>query len=510
MASKYIDISAVTQVIGSVLKNPQLLDQDEKYWFIEDDFSEEFHKIVFGTIHNLHQMGVKQISINAIVDYLSSRPHNFAVFETHKGEEYLLNAAETAQLASFDYHYNRVKKMTLLRAYDKIGFDLSPYYDIDNILDIKKKEEQENWLDNTSLEGIANTIDSKISEIRDIYVNDDYSETMHASKDILTLVDKFKQTPEIGIPLYGPLINTVTRGARLKKLYLRSAPSGYGKTRANVADACNFACNKIYDETFGWISNGKKNPTLFIATEQDLEEIQTLMLAFISNVNEAHILDGEYEEGEEERVRKAAEIIADSPLYVKECPDFSIKDIENTIKKEIREHDVSYIVFDYLQTSMKILEEITRRSGGVRLREDNILFMFSSRLKDMCNLYGVFIITGTQLSAEWRESKTPDQNLLRGAKAIADKIDYGSHILPVSEEDLKALSGIIPSFPQAPNNKISIYKNRRGAYKGIYLWSNADLGTCRIKPMFATDWSYNLISIDDVRVQIEEEEKSAF
>ena len=92
---------------------------------------------------------------------------------------------------------------------------------------------------------------------------------------------------------------------------------------------------------------------------------------------------------------------------------------------------------------------------------------------------------------------------------VVKKIDYGSHILPVSEEDLKALSGIIPSFPQAPNNKISIYKNRRGAYKGIYLWANADLGTCRIKPMFATDWSYNLISIDDVRVQIEEEE-SAF
>lgn len=95
------------------------------------------------------------------------------------------------------------------------------------------------------------------------------------------------------------------------------------------------------------------------------------------------------------------------------------------------------------------------------------------------------------------------------AKSIADKIDMGCHILPVSEEDLKALSGIIPSFPQAPNNKISVYKNRRGAYTGIYLWCNSDLGTCRIKPMFATDWSYNLISIDDVRVQVEEE-KSAF
>ena len=160
-------------------------------------------------------MGVKQITNNAIIDYLSSRPHNFGIFESNKGEEYLLNAAETAQLTSFDYHYNRMKKMTLLRAYDKIGFDLTPYYDIDNILDIKKKESQENWLDTTSLEGIANAIDSKISEIRDVYVNDDYSETKHASQGILELVDKFKQTPEIGIPMYGPLINTVTRGARL-------------------------------------------------------------------------------------------------------------------------------------------------------------------------------------------------------------------------------------------------------------------------------------------------------
>jgi replicative DNA helicase len=262
----------------------------------------------------------------------------------------------------------------------------------------------------------------------------------------------------------------------------------------------------IYDENFGWIKSGVSNPTLFIATEQDIEEIQTLALAFLSNVNEAHILDGKYEEGEEERINKAAEILANSPLYVKECPDFSIRDIENIIKKEIREHDVKYIVFDYLQTSMKILEEITKRSGGVRLREDNILFMFSSKLKDICNLYGVFILTGTQLSAEWRESKTPDQNLLRGAKAIADKVDYGSHILPISDEDLQAINDILGHFPQVPNNKISVYKNRRGAYKGIYLWCYADLGTCRVKPMFATDWNYNLISIDDIRIELEEEQ----
>ena len=509
MKSKYIDIIATTQIIGSIAKNPLILDQEEKYWFIEDDFPDEFHRVLFGTIFQIHQLGTKKISLDTITDYLSSRPHNNAVFVENKGEEFLLKAAETAQLASFDYYYNRMKKMTLLRAYDSIGFDLTPYYDIDNIMDIKKKEKQENWLDNTSLEGIANTIDVQISKIRDIYVNDDYTETKQAGKGIFDLVESLKIAPEVGIPLYGPLINTVTRGARLKKFYLRSAPSGYGKTRANVADACYFACDKIYDEHFGWIKNGNKNPTLFIATEQDLSEIQTLALAFISNVDEAHILNGQYEEGEEERIQEAGKIIAESPLFIKEIPDFSIKDIENTIKKEIREHNISYVVFDYIHTSMKILEEITRRSGGVKLREDNILFMLSARLKDLCNLYGVFLLTSTQLSADWRDSKTPDQNLLRGAKSIADKIDYGSHILPVSEEDLTSLSDVLAQFPQVPNNKISVYKNRRGRYTGIYLWAYSDLGTCRIKPMFATDWSYNLINIDNIRVE-EIVEESAF
>ena len=47
--------------------------------------------------------------------------------------------------------------MTLLRAYDNFGLDMSFLYDPDNILDIKKKEVQEAWLDNASLQEIADT-----------------------------------------------------------------------------------------------------------------------------------------------------------------------------------------------------------------------------------------------------------------------------------------------------------------------------------------------------------------
>ena len=66
-------------------------------------------------------------------------------------------------------------------------------------------------------------------------------------------------------------------------------------------------------------------------------------------------------------------------MYVEELPDFSLRDIESTIKRNVRDNQVKYVFHDYIHTSLKILEEITKRTGGVKLREDNILFMISIR-----------------------------------------------------------------------------------------------------------------------------------
>jgi replicative DNA helicase len=226
-----------------------------------------------------------------------------------------------------------------------------------------------------------------------------------------------------------------------------------------------------------------------------------MMLAFISNVNEEHILNGRYEGDERERVYEAGNILKNSPIYIEVLPDFSLQDVENKIKKNIRDHDVKYVFFDYIHTSLKILEEITRRSGGVKLREDTILFMLSIRLKDLCNKYGVFIMSATQLNGDYQTSETPDQNLLRGAKAIADKIDMGAILLPATEDDIEGLQRIITNNAfDKPDLKMSIYKNRRGRYKGIYLWCKADLGTCRVKPMFATTYTYEIIQIDNLKI----------
>ena len=502
--ARYTDIPAVMQVIGSIYQNPSLLD-NEKYNFTEEDFTEDFHRIVFGSIYNLHQLGAGEININTITDYLETRPNKLATFKVNNGVEYLQKLGENTQLAAFDYYYNRMKKMTLFRMYsEKAGMDLSWLYDVDNIFDAKKKQAQEDWLDNTPIEKIADTIDGKVQQIKMKYVDNADTVFVQAGEGVDNLISRLMEFPEIGYPMYGKIINTVTRGARLGKLYLRSAATGVGKTRAMIADCCFIGCDELYNvETGQWEDNGTKEPCVFITTEQQVDEIQTMMLAFISGVNERNILNNEYYKDELDRVRKAAQILHNCPIYIKRLPDFTLQDIENTIKYGVREWEARYFFHDYIHTSMKILSEVSGKSRVDGLKEYNILFMIAVRLKDLCVENGIFIETATQLNAEYRHAQVYDQNLLRGAKSIADKIDLGAIMLETSHEDREALADVISrnALP-LPDIKISIYKNRRGEYKDILLWCVSDRGCCKINPVFVTNYQYELISMPDLKIKV--------
>lgn len=502
--SKYVDTAAIMQVIGAIYIQPSLLD-NENYHFHEEDFCEDFHVTLFGTIYNLHALGAKEITLNAIEDYLAQRPKRQAIYKANKGAEYLEQLKEATQLSAFQYYYDRVKKMTLLRMYnERCGMDLSWLYDMDNIFDAKKKQAQEDWLDNTPLVEIADLIDKKIDEVKSVYVDNCEADIVQAGAGVELLLEQLKQKPELGYPLYGKYINTIFRGARLKKFYLRSAATGVGKTRSMVADACYIGCGSMYSlEERTWINTGEPQATLYIATEQELSEVQTMMISFLSGVNEEHIVTGEYLEGEWERALHAAQLLKTGKIYFEALPDFSLQDIENVIKKGIRENDIKYVFHDYIHTSMKILEEITRRSGGVRLREDNILFMISVRLKDLCNQYGIFIMSATQLSNDYHEAEVYDQGLLRGAKSIADKIDAGSILLEATDKDKEALAPLVKRLGcEMPDIKMSIYKNRRGRWKNVLVWIKSDRGICRLDPIFVTKYSYELVDIEDFKINV--------
>lgn len=505
-SNKYAEIPNLVQVIGCIFKNPKLLERDDKYKFNEQDFYDEFHQLVFGCMYNLWQLGAKEITLPAIEDYLTQRPKALATYKANKGPEFILKAAEMANVNTFDYYYNRMKKMSLLRAYEEMGMDLTWLYNPDEVMDMKRKQAQEDWLDNATLADIYNKINDKIDSIKLQYVENITDGGCQIGEGIDELIDSFAETPAVGYPLYDIYTSTTARGARLGKFYLRSAATNVGKTRAMVGDACFIGCSQMWSlKENKWVTTGACQSVLFIATEQTLDEIQISAVACISGVEEDHIVMHEYFTGEWERIVKAKQLLKQSKIQFICMPDFSMDDVENMIKKHIRENQVEYVFFDYIHSSAKILTEIGGKSGVKNLREDNILFLLASKLKDIAVQYGVFILSSTQLNADYQTSETPDQNLLRGSKAIADRIDWGGIMLETTKEDREKVEAFCKknSLP-VPNVKMSIYKNRANKWKGIYLWMSTQTGICRFETLFVTDWACNIIEMPLLNIKVEE------
>ena len=111
-------------------------------------------------------------------------------------------------------------------------------------------------------------------------------------------------------------------------------------------------------------------------------------------------------------------------------------------------------------------------------------------------------MSATQLNSDYQTSETPDQNLLRGAKSIADKVDTGMLLLDITDEDKEKLQTIVNDGMGMPNVKMSIYKNRRGSYNKCYLWMYADKATCRFEGAFCTDYNYELIPITETKIHM--------
>ena len=215
------------QVLGCLMQQPTLLDETSRQ-LTKEDFPEPFHKIIFGVIQNLAIDGVTDIDYIAVDNFLSKYEKQYEIFNMNNGMEYLVDAKERANLSAFDYNVDRTMKFSLLRALNEKGIDTSEIYN-DRILSPKKSEEMQERFDEMGTNDIVNEIDKKLMDVKNDFTCGDGCFGGKAGEGLDTLKERLKESPEIGSPLCSKLLNTIFRGARLKKLYLRSAATGVGK-----------------------------------------------------------------------------------------------------------------------------------------------------------------------------------------------------------------------------------------------------------------------------------------
>jgi replicative DNA helicase len=178
-------------------------------------------------------------------------------------------------------------------------------------------------------------------------------------------------------------------------------------------------------------------------------------------------------------------------------------DVKNIIKNYHREKGCNYFVMDYIHMTQQLITEISSISRGMKLREDQILFLFADELKNLCNDLNIFILAITQLNDKYNETTIRNESLLRGAKSLADRIDCGCIDLKPTKQELDAVKNIISHIVGCPpiNLVRHVYKLRRGKLSKIRIFQSADLGTCRVRDVFATNFDGELIPIDATNIE---------
>ena len=103
---------------------------------------------------------------------------------------------------------------------------------------------------------------------------------------------------------------------------------------------------------------------------------------------------------------------------------------------------------------------------------------------------------------------------IRGSKAIIDLADMAAIRRRPSPEELQVVADFEKRYNYTPNAITDIFKNRRGRWTMISIWSVIDLGTLRTIDLFVTTANYkpiedfqivNFVALDmDKRKEIED------
>lgn len=501
------DTMAYRQVIGCLMYKPLLF---LEYPDIQpQDFDFKPAKVCLFAIKKLYEVGAAVLSpLEVDQEIERSGAAAAAAYKAENGLNFLKEAYEYAQLSNFGIYYNRLKKYSLLRKLKKAHYDISEYYlDDKDVSDPALEAEIIDRLEKASLEDILNSVEKGYSEIRNEFLNGGRMEGDPA-EGIAMLIEELRKSPSIGPSLEGKIFSSVCRGARSGCFFLKSSSTSGGKSRTSIFDACHLCYpkrwshekNDFVEEITAKGEPREPRKVLFIVTEMDKEELQTIMLAYLSGVDEDHILTGKYELGELTRVQSAAQIITEYSGYfiIEEISDPNLQNVEATIRKYATVDDVRYVFFDYIHSTASMIGQFARNN----IREDVILMMMANQLKQLAKDYGLFIFSATQVNSLAMgddEMVFKDEKSIRGAKAIADKADMGYVMTRVSDKGwnsvlpvlrIAAREGVIEESylekENRPTHVLDIYKMRRGRYKMIRIWSKIHLGTGERKDLFIT------------------------
>lgn len=474
----------IQQILGSLMKHPQFLSEVDKYSLTLEDFSTRFEKYVFAAIQGLWQNGAQKITVFDVENYLEANAAAKKTFELQNGIEYLQDVEEFSNIENFPMYYTKLKKLNLLRDLKKQGFDTSDFYVED--LTASNADEINARFEELSVQDIVVGVKKKLLTLESDYAGTEEVQEWDIAGDIDELIEGFGEDGSVGLPIQGSILTKVIDGAQRSCLTIRSGASGTGKTRNAVADACLLAFPIRYNSaTCEWEQKGHNEKVLFIITEQTDKQIKKMILAYLTDMNESKFKYGRFTKEEEKILEQGKEIMKQfsSNFILVRIPNPTIDLVKTKVREKVLLHDIGYVFYDYIFIGPALLNEFR----GFGVRNDEVLLMMATALKDLAVELNVCVFTSTQVNANAdNNTNIRNESSLAGGRSTINKADNGMIMARPTKEELETLEPITSQYGK-PNLVTDIFKVRSGEWTQVRIWSVMDLGTMKREDLFITD-----------------------
>lgn len=473
------DSQAARLCLGAMLIKPSLALSD-KFPLTKQDFEPQiFHLRLYQAITALAKRGAQSISAMDCYTLCANNAEVKRVFDDNSLADFIDTIKQIVSVDNFELYWTGVRKATLLREYAKAGFDISRF---------------EGEPEKHGIQEILDYYDGLAINIRKQFYQDKSMRELKAGDGFEEIKERFKTEPAFGATTFSRYLNTAARGWQQGQLTMHGAVSGSGKTGVALYNMALVACPELWDDDAGcYMPNPcyQHKAALFIQYElNDQEELTPKLIGSISGVPTYHLLNGNYDDGEEERVDKAIEILHDSNIYFVTMPSFTNDKLKACIKEYATLHDVGYVVFDYVSQQSTVSSDIAKKNG-VATRSDQVLSDIVSNLKDIAVENNVAILTFCQTNANVNNQEILDAGCLAGSRAMQDKLDVGGIIMPLRRQEKEVADMMIENANyqgEHPNRIVHLFKVRFGnQIQHLKIWGKLDLNTGRWTDCWCTD-----------------------
>jgi replicative DNA helicase len=379
------NLEAETAVLGSIILNPNVID-DVTLIIRPDDFFDEAHRKLYEHMLELHDAG-RKIDITLLVEKLKGAGD----FERLGGAAFLARTSQAvANYAHAGFYAEIVREKSTFRALIDASTEI--------LRDAYEEGQESKQVLGQAEQRIFSILDSRgsmvVSSIREI---------LHDAMDRIDARMRGEHT-QGGVDTGFTDLDSLTGGLHNSELIILAARPSMGKT----AFAMNIAEH---------VSMKLLVPTLFISLEMSAIELADRLLCSSAGVNGHRLRNGTISNDDRSRLVEKASEMSRAPLFVDDSPSRMVTEIAAAARRiRRREGRLGLVVIDYLQLIEPDNPKDPRQEQVARI---------ARRLKGLARELSIPVLCLAQLNRQAEDSKDhrPRLSHLRESGAIEQDAD---------------------------------------------------------------------------------------